>query len=129
MSGRLIYFIIISIIIFTFNAKDFDNLNKGVSSYIQAESGFLDTILILMTVPQLGFDLKLKDGGAWVILILEAIYISIYTFFYLKIRKKQEEEINEIFEAIRKKRKFDSVIKEEESQNEKTKWKSDTIKG
>ena len=119
MTGRLILFIIILFFILVLNAKDFIELNKGVSSYIQAHSGFLDTILILMIVPPLGFDLKLKDGGVWVILILEAIYISIYTFFYFKIRKKKEEERNKIYEAIRKKRKFDSVIKEEEIQNEK----------
>ena len=121
MTGRLILFIIILFFILVLNAKDFIELNKDVSSYIQAHSGFLDTILILMITPPLGFDLKLKDGGVWVILILETVYISIYTFFYLKIRKKQEEERNEIHEEIRKKRKFESEIKEDESHNEKTK--------
>ena len=119
MFGRIIYFIIISIIIFTVNAKDFDNLNKGVSSYFQRYPGVLYTIFILTTVPMLGFDLEFGAVGLCVLIIIEAIYITIYTFIYLKIRKKQEEERNEIYEKIRKKRKFDSVIKEEEIQNEK----------
>lgn len=121
MTGRLILFIITLIFILVMNAKDFNNLNKGVTSYIQAESGLLDTIIALGFTPVL-LGLNLEDGWVWVIIfILETVYISIYTFFYLKIRKKQEEELNELYEEIRKKRKFESVIKEEESQNEKIK--------
>ena len=121
MTGRLIFFMIISIFIFAVNAKDFDNLNKGVTSYIQVHSGLLDTIIALWFIPVLLDSNLALDGWVWVILILilETVYISIYTFFYLKIRKKQEEEINELYEEIRKKRKFESEIKEDESQNEK----------
>lgn len=120
MTGRLILFIITLIFILVMNAKDFIELNAGVTDYIQSQSGLLDTIIALVCIP-IVLDLKLEDGGVWVILILETVYISIYTFFYFKIRKKQEEEINKIFEAIRKKRKFDRVIKDEESYNKKTK--------
>ena len=116
MTGR---FIIILIFILVLNAMDFIDLNKGVTAYIQPQSGLLNTIIALGFTPVL-LDLNLEDGWVWVIIfILETVYISIYTFFYLKIRKKQEEEINELYEEIRKKRKFESEIKEEESQNEK----------
>lgn len=112
MTGRLIYFIIISIFIFAVNASDFDNLNKGVTDYIQVRSGLLNTIVALMTVPMLVFDMEFGAVGICFLIIIEAIYISIYTFFYFKIRKKQEEERKMIYEKIRTTPQFHIVIKD-----------------
>lgn len=91
MIGRIIIFIILIIFIFAFNAKDFDNLLKGHDAYIQNQSGLLSTCLFLLVIPSLFFDL---DGVKYIttIVILEVIYVSVYTYFYYKIRKKQREE-------------------------------------
>ena len=91
MVGRIIIFIILLIFIFAFNAKDFDNLLKGHDAYIQNQSGLLSTCLFLLAIPSLFFDLE-GDKYIITIVILEVLYVSVYTYFYLKIRKKQKEE-------------------------------------
>ena len=74
------------------NAHDFDNLvNHGVDDYIQRYPGVLYTIVILMTIPMLVFDLSVEEGLITLI-ILEAVYITIYTWAYFRIRKKKKEE-------------------------------------
>ena len=92
MLGRIIYFLIILTFIFIVNAHDFDNLlNHGVNDYIQRYPGVLYTSVVLTTVPMLGFDLRVEEGLITLI-ILEVVYITIYTWAYIRIRKKKKEE-------------------------------------
>ena len=130
MAGRIIFFIIIIVFIFTANASDFDSLlNGGEYRYFQRFPGVLYTIFALMMIP-LAFDLEFDEGGLWVIIILEAIYITIYTWLYFRIRKRKEEERikrrNKIKEDrmnreldLMKKTENSIVVKDEEVQNEK----------
>ena len=91
MTGRIIIFFVFLIFIFAYNAKDFDNILKGHDAYIQKQSGLLSTCVFLLAIPSLFFDL---EGNKCIItiVILEVLYVSVYTYFYLKIRKKQREE-------------------------------------
>ncbi len=92
MLGRIIYFFIVLIFIFMANAHDFDNLvNHGVNDYIQRYPGVLYTSVVLTTVPMLGFDLRVEEGLITLI-ILEVVYITIYTVAYFRIRKRKKEE-------------------------------------
>ena len=92
MLGRIIFFFIVLIFIFAANAYDFDNLlNHGVNDYIQRYSGLLATVVLLMTIPMLVFDLRAEEGLI-ILIILEAMYITIYTLAYFRIRKKKKEE-------------------------------------
>lgn len=92
MLGRIIFFFIVLIFIFVANAYDFDNLlNHGVNDYIQRYSGLLATVVLLMTIPMLVFDLRAEEGLI-ILIILEAMYITIYTLAYFRIRKKKKEE-------------------------------------
>ena len=92
MLGRIIYFLIILTFIFIVNAHDFDNLlNHGVNDYIQRYPGVLYTSVVLTTVPMLGFDIRGK-GMYIAIIVLEAVYITIYTCAYFRIRKKKKKE-------------------------------------
>ena len=80
------------IIVFTVNAHDFDNLlNHGVNDYFQRFPGVLYTSVVLTTVPMLGFDLRVEEGLITLI-ILEAVYITIYTWAYFRIKKIKEEK-------------------------------------
>ena len=92
MLGRIIYFLIILTFIFIVNAHDFDNLlNHGVNDYIQRYPGVLYTGCALITVPMLVFDLR-GEGMYIAIVILEAVYVTIYTVAYFRIQKKKKEE-------------------------------------
>lgn len=92
MLGRIIYFVIVLIIIFTVNAYDFVNLIQGVEHrFIQRYPGVLYTSVVLTTVPMLGFDLRVEEGLITLI-ILEAVYITIYTWAYFRIRKKKRKK-------------------------------------
>ena len=92
MLGRIIYFLIILTFVFIVNAHDFDNLlNHGVNDYIQRYPGVLYTGCALITVPMLVFDLRVEEGLITLI-ILEVVYITIYTWAYFRIRKKKKEE-------------------------------------
>lgn len=89
MLGRVIFFIIISIFIFWANAKDYVGWKQGSYSFIQSpDSGFLSTIVLLMTIPMLVFDLT--GVAMWLVLIiLEVIYIAFYTWIYFKIKEER----------------------------------------
>lgn len=92
MLRRIIFFLIILVYIFVVNAHDFDNLlNHGVNDYIQRYPGVLYTSCVLIAVPMLVFDLR-GSGMYIAIIILEAVYITIYTLAYFRIRKKKKEE-------------------------------------
>ena len=92
MLGRIIYFLIVLVIIFTVNAYDFVNLKQGVEHrFIQRYPGVLYTSVVLTTVPMLGFDIRGK-GMYIAIIVLEAVYITIYTCAYFRIRKRKKEE-------------------------------------
>ena len=92
MLRRIIFFLIILVYIFVVNAHDFDNLlNHGVNDYIQRYPGVLYTSCVLITVPMLVFDLR-GSGMYIAIIILEAVYITIYTWAYFKIKKIKEEK-------------------------------------
>ena len=92
MLGRIIFLLIVLIIVFTVNAHDFDNLlNHGANDYFQRFPGVLYTSVVLTTVPMLGFDLRVEEGLITLI-ILEVVYITIYTWAYFRIRKKKKEE-------------------------------------
>lgn len=92
MLGRIIYFAIVLVIIFTVNAYDFVNLKQGVEHrFIQRYPGVLYTSVVLTTVPMLGFDLRVEEGLITLI-ILEVVYIAIYTWVYFRIRKEKKEE-------------------------------------
>ena len=92
MLGRIIYFLIILTFIFIVNAHDFDNLlNHGVNDYIQRYPGVLYTGCALITVPMLVFDLR-GEGMYIAIIVLEAVYITIYTWAYFRIRKKKRKK-------------------------------------
>lgn len=92
MLGRIIFFLIIFIWIFAANAHDFDNLlNHGEDDFIQRYPGVLYTSLALMSIPGLVFDIRGK-GMYIAIIILEVVYITIYTWAYFRIKKKREEE-------------------------------------
>lgn len=52
-----------------------------------ARLGVLYTSIVLTSVPMLGFDLRVEDGLITLI-ILEVVYITIYTWAYFRIRKK-----------------------------------------
>ena len=92
MLGRIIYFAIVLVIIFTVNAYDFVNLKQGVEHrFIQRYPGVLYTSVVLTTVPMLGFDLRVEEGLITLI-ILEVVYITIYTWVYFRIRKEKKEE-------------------------------------
>lgn len=94
MLGRIIFFLIILIIIFAANAYDFFNLIEGVEHrFIQCFLGVLYTSFALMCIPRLVFDIRGK-GMYIAIIILEAVYITIYTFAYFRIKKRKEEEKN-----------------------------------
>lgn len=91
MTGRIIFLLIICIYIFAANAHDFDNLlNHGEDDYIQRYPGVLATVVVLMTIPTLVFDLRGAEGIITLI-ILEAAYITIYTLAYFRIKKKKEK--------------------------------------
>lgn len=125
MRGRMIVFIIIFILIN--NAKDLICLlYEKTTQYLQAGwSGFGGTVMILAAVPA-AFDLKYEEGGAWIVIILETIYITIYTLIYFRIRDREEEEeikwikdrMNRELELM-KKTENSMVVKDEEVQNEK----------
>lgn len=92
MLGRIIFFLIVLIIVFTVNAHDFDNLlNHGVTDYFQRFPGVLYTSFVLIYVPMLVFDIRGK-GMYIAIIVLEAVYITIYTWAYFRIRKKKKEK-------------------------------------
>lgn len=94
MLGRLVIFLIILFLIIVFNLYDFDNLlNKGEDRYVQRYSGMLGSCFCVMTIPPLVFGLK-GEVGIWLIVILEVVYITIYTWIYFKIRKIKEEKEN-----------------------------------
>ena len=95
MLGRIIIFLIILIYIFVANAHDFDNLlNHGENDYIQRYPGVLATVVVLMTIPMLVFDLRGTEGIITLI-ILEVAYITIYTLVYFRIKKQKEEIRND----------------------------------
>ncbi len=92
MIGKIMYFLIVLIFIFVANAHDFDNLlNHGEDDYIQRYPGVLYTSAILMTIPMLVFDLRVEEGLITLI-ILEVVYITIYTLAYFRIKKIKEEK-------------------------------------
>ena len=92
MLGRIIFLLIVLIIVFTVNAHDFDNLlNHGANDYFQRFPGVLYTSFVLIFVPMLVFDIRGK-GMYITIIVLEAVYITIYTWAYFRIRKKKKEE-------------------------------------
>lgn len=92
MLGRIIFFLIILIWIFAANAYDFSNLVQGIEHrFIQRYPGVLYTSLALMSIPGLVFDIRGK-GMYIAIIILEVVYITIYTWVYFRIKKKREEE-------------------------------------
>ena len=92
MLGRIIYFLIILTYIFIVNAHDFDNLlNHGANDYFQRFPGVLYTSFVLIFVPMLVFDIRGK-GMYIAIIVLETVYITIYTVAYFRIQKKKKEE-------------------------------------
>lgn len=91
MLGRIIFFIIILFLIIVFSLYDFDNLlNKGEDRYIQRYSSMLSSCFCVMTIPPFVFDL-MGEVGVYLIIILEMVYITIYTWIYFKIRKIKEK--------------------------------------
>ena len=115
MVGRMIFFIILLIFIFVFNVEDFKNLLNGYSEYIQ--KGFLNTCLFLLAIPLLVFDLE-GDKGIIAIVILEVLYISAYTYFYLRIRKeKREEKAKRLYDLEAKASEEKIIALKEQSQN------------
>ena len=88
MLGRVIMFIINLVFITTFTAMDISKLRKGIGGYIQRPSGMLFTIVGLMGIPMVVFDLK-RTVGIWVTIILEVIYIAFYTWIYFKIKEER----------------------------------------
>lgn len=132
--GKIIYFIIVLITVLTTTAKDFVwSLYLGVDGYIQRFPGVLYSIFVLMTVPMLGFNLKFGAAGLFVLIIIEAIYITIYTLIYFSIKKikeerrnttinKMKEDLTEEEKEITRKPEVDViVIENEEIQNESDK--------
>lgn len=86
MLGRIIFFIIISIFIFWCNACDYLSFKHRI---VWTESGFGLTVVALMTIPMLVFDLK--GAAMWLVLIiLEVVYITIYILVYLKLKKEKD---------------------------------------
>lgn len=55
-----------------------------------ARLGVLYTSVVLTSVPMLEFDLRVEDGLITLI-ILEVVYITIYTWAYFRIRKKRKK--------------------------------------
>ncbi len=96
MSGRIIYFIIVLIFVLTTTAKDFaSSLYLGVSYYFQHPfPGVLYSSSVLVSVPTVVFGLKFDAAGLFVLIIIEAIYITIYTLIYFKIKEINGEEKN-----------------------------------
>ncbi|MDD6071392.1 MAG: hypothetical protein PUC12_11380 [Clostridiales bacterium] len=86
-------FIILLVFISTFTAMDINNLRNGIGGYIQRPSGMLFTIVVLMVIPMVVFDLK-GAVEVWVTIILEVVYITFYTWVYFKIKKIREERKN-----------------------------------
>lgn len=79
----------IFIYIFAANAHDFDNLlNHGEDEFIQRYPGVLYTSFALIFIPALVFDVRGKEMFI-AIIILEAVYITIYTWAYFRIKKKK----------------------------------------
>ena len=91
MLGRIIMFIVLLVFVTIFTAMDISNLHNGIGGYIQRYPGVLYTSVVLTTVPMLGFDLRVEEGLITLI-ILEAVYITIYTVAYFRIRKRKKEE-------------------------------------
>ena len=94
MMGKLVIFLVILFLVIVFSLYDFDNLlNKGEDRYIQRYSGMLSSCFCVMMIPPFAFGLK-GDVGVFLIIIFEVIYITIYTWIYIKIRKIKEERKN-----------------------------------
>lgn len=88
MLGRIIMFIILLVFVTTFTAMDISNLRNGIGGYIQRPSGMLFTIVALMVIPMVVFDLK-GTVEIGVTIIFEVIYISFYTWIYFKIKEER----------------------------------------
>lgn len=91
MSDKVISFIILVFLIIVCNVHDFANLYQGSNRYIQRPSGMLGTTLFLMAIPMVVFGLK-GTVMLWVIIILEVIYITIYTLIYFKIKEERDNK-------------------------------------
>lgn len=91
MMGKLVIFLVILFLVIVFSLYDFDNLlNKGEDRYIQRYSGILSSCFCVMMIPPFAFGLT-GDVGGFLTIILEVVYITIYTCIYFKIRKIKEE--------------------------------------
>ena len=71
----------------------------------------------MLAIPLLVFDLE-GDKGIIAIVILEVLYISAYTYFYLRIRKeKREEKAKRLYDLEAKASEEKIIALKEQSQN------------
>ena len=100
MAFRIFIFFLILIPSIIANVLDFDNLlHHGATHYIQSNSGFLFTVVMLIGIPT-GV-LEMTGAEMYIfMMILEGIYITFYTRAYLRIREKVKEENRKFYEEI-----------------------------
>lgn len=88
MLGRIVFLIFIVVAMIACTAMDISNLRDGIGGYIQRPSGMLFTTLCLMMIPML---LGLEPPDLWIIIVLEVVYITFYTWIYFKIKEERKK--------------------------------------
>lgn len=88
MLGRVIMFSILFVFMFAFTGMAIIDMRRG-GEYIQR--GMLGTILVLLGIPMIVFDLKFPVG-LWVGILLGVVYITFYTRMYFKIKEERKDD-------------------------------------
>ena len=94
MSGRLVYLLIIIFWCVVVNAWDFVREYRGDSGFTKHQSGFLGTLVMLLSIPGVALGLE-GTPAILTLIVLYIVYITFYILIYLKIKHKEERDKDE----------------------------------